>query len=409
MSYSLLIHFSNYPEKTVDWAIFDKTGLVIDTATQVLLDTVPAEYSPVFVLISGTEILLTQTSIPSKQRQRILQALPFALEEELADNIESLHFAIGEREAQSDNITVAVIARSIMDDIIQQLQTLNIKADVIMPDFLALPESSQVWSVFYSNNKVLVRTGVQAGFSIEKENLITLLQMALNEHKMQAPKQLIVFKDKKSIADIDALQVLNMPIKANNHNHSALAWLVKGLVDKTPPLNLLQGDYRPVSKSKHIWRRWRLTAILLLSLFALQAIQQVIDYQQLKNKRAEFETQIEEIYRQTFPSARRIVNPRVQMEQQLKALRSQHGGAINDGNFLLLFNQISIPLSQAKGLNIQRIDYKSGQFDIHLEVADWQAWEYLKRKLEALNLSVEKQSATSNNNVVQSHLRIQRK
>jgi len=409
MSYSLLIHLANYPEKTVDWVIFDKTGHLIDSATQVPLDTVPVEHSPVFVLISGTAVLLTQVAIPSKQRQRILQALPFALEEELAENIENLHFAVGGREAESEKIAVAVIARSIMDGIIQELQSVNIKADAIIPDFLAVPELAEAWSIFYCKNKVLVRIAAQSGFSIEKDNLLAVLQITLNEYKNQVPKQFIVFKDKKSIHDIDALQVLNIPIKVESHTEFALAWLAKGLADKTPSLNLLQGNYRPVSKTANTWRHWRLTALLLLSLFAMQVTQQIIEYQGLKNQRTELDTQIEQIYRQTFPEARRIVNPRVQMEQQLKTLRSQHGGAINDDNFLLLFNQISIPLQQTKGLNIQRIDYRSGQFDIHLEVADWQAWEYLKRKLEALNLSVEKQSATSNNNVVQSHLRIQRK
>jgi len=408
MSYSLLIYFANYPEKTVDWAIFDKEGQFIDSANQVPLNTVPTEYAPIFVLISGTAVLLTQATIPSKQRSHILQALPFALEEELAENIENLHFALGSREGKSDKIAVAVIARAVLDDIMQQLQSVNIKADSIMPDFLAVPQSAESWSLFYYENKVLVRSAQYAGFSIEKENIVSFLQMSLAESEAEKPKQLIVFKDKKPISDIKALHAVNLPIKAKNHIRSALAWLAQGLADTVPALNLLQGDYRPVNKTAHTWRRWRLTAILLLSLGLLQIIAQGIEYQGLKRQRAELNAQIEEIYKQTFPEARKIVNPRVQMEQQLKNLRLQHGATGNEDNFLFLFNQISIPLRQAKGLNIQRIDYRDGQFDIHLEVADWQAWEYLKRKLEALNLSVEKQSATSTNTVVQSHLRIQR-
>ena len=47
------------------------------------------------VLVPGTECLLSRVQIPGRNRQKLLRAVPFALEEQLSDEVENLHFAIG--------------------------------------------------------------------------------------------------------------------------------------------------------------------------------------------------------------------------------------------------------------------------------------------------------------------------
>ncbi|MEN8216305.1 MAG: type II secretion system protein GspL [Pseudomonadota bacterium] len=395
MRHSLLIHLQ--PDKQVNWATFDTTGSVIDSATHVPLDSVPRQHRHPLVLIPGTDVLLTQANISSKQQQKIVQAVPYALEEQLAEDVENLHFALGKREPQSGNIPVAVIARTQMDAYIQQLNAVGITPAVLMPDMLAVPKPADGWGILYLNDIVLVRTGLHAGFAIESDCLGAAL--------LDPPQHITVFSDmaNRSRALSEAI-----PVTEKTHEQGILAWLAQGLIENQP-LNLLQGDYRPQDKMASLLRPWRLTAALLLLGGGLHIAKQWIEYQQLSQQRQALNTQIEKLYRDTFPEARKIVNPRVQMEQRLKALSAQQGSSAQDDNFLSILNKISTPLSRTPGFNLKRIDYRQGHFDIQLEVANLQALENLKQRISHHGLTIEIQSAVSRNRLVESRLRIQSK
>ncbi len=397
MRHSLLIYL--HADQQVSWATFGPTGQVIDSATNVPLDTVPHQHSAQLVLIPGAEVVLTQANIPSKKRQQLLQAVPYALEEQLAEDIENLHFAL---EMQSDKIMVAVIAHAQMSAYIQQLTTAGLRPTGLMPDILAVPKPADGWGILYLNDMVLVRTGLRTGFAIEADCLDVALQMALAEHPH--PEQITVFSGAQPMNAL--IDLHDIPVTEKTHEQGVLAWLAQGASDNKP-LNLLQGDYRPQDKMASLLRPWRFTAILLLLLGGLHVAKQWVAYQQLSQQRQTLSTQIEKVYRETFPEARKIVNPRVQMEQRLKALQAQQGSAASEDHFLSILNKISAPLTHTSGFNLKRIDYRQKRFDLQLEVENLQILENLKQRLSNLGLTVEIQSASSRNQLVESRLRIQ--
>ena len=51
----------------------------------------------VIVLVPGVDVVLTSAVVPSRNRQRIMSAIPYMLEDQLAEDVDSLHFAIGRR------------------------------------------------------------------------------------------------------------------------------------------------------------------------------------------------------------------------------------------------------------------------------------------------------------------------
>ena len=77
----------------------DESGAQITTPVSGLLQTVgeAARNRRVILLVPADAVLRTAADIPVKGQAKILQALPFAMEEQLADDIESLHFAVGRR------------------------------------------------------------------------------------------------------------------------------------------------------------------------------------------------------------------------------------------------------------------------------------------------------------------------
>ena len=84
----------------------------------------------VCVLVPGTDVLLAEPELPVKAGTKLQQVVPYALEEQLAEDIDDLHFAIGKRAADSATTPVAVVAHSLMDEWLDALQGRGHRAGV---------------------------------------------------------------------------------------------------------------------------------------------------------------------------------------------------------------------------------------------------------------------------------------
>jgi len=69
-----------------------------------------AERRRVVMVVAGTEVLMEEAQVPSTNLARALKAVPYSLEEQLAQDVESSHFAFGSR-LSNGNIPVVVMAR----------------------------------------------------------------------------------------------------------------------------------------------------------------------------------------------------------------------------------------------------------------------------------------------------------
>ncbi|MEX1265339.1 MAG: type II secretion system protein GspL, partial [Woeseia sp.] len=74
----------------------------------------------VIVLVPGADVLTTSVDLPIKAGARLHAALPYALEESVAEDVEQLHFAAGTRRDQG-RTPVAVVSRGLMDDWLARL------------------------------------------------------------------------------------------------------------------------------------------------------------------------------------------------------------------------------------------------------------------------------------------------
>ena len=73
-------------------------------------------------------MLATESDAPAKGAAKLAQVIPYALEERVADEIENLHFAIGDRDAASGRVPVVVIARARIDERLAELRAAGLNA-----------------------------------------------------------------------------------------------------------------------------------------------------------------------------------------------------------------------------------------------------------------------------------------
>ena len=101
MSETFVIRLSHELEP-VTWTVLDEYGRPRGAeSTGTLPDAAAAANNRrVVALLPGIDVLLLKTRLPVKGRSRQLKMVPFSLEEGLAADIDSLHFAIGDADGE---------------------------------------------------------------------------------------------------------------------------------------------------------------------------------------------------------------------------------------------------------------------------------------------------------------------
>jgi len=389
----------------VSWVFVDEHGQMGDI-NQGSLDEISEDRLglKIIVIVPGNDITLSSAQVPTKNKKRLAIALPFALEDQLIDDVEDLHFAIGDSNEQGVTYC-AIVDSAKMDHWVNQLTQFGIQANFMVPDILAVPYMDGSWSLLIEDNVVLVRTGAQSGFSFEIENAEVLLSMLLQENSDNPPEQLYVYKyDDETGGSLD-LSGLQLQIQEDICVFNMLP-LVQGL-NLNNAINLLQGDYSRREQLGKIWRPWLPAAAMLAGLVFLQLAMTTTTYFQLKSQSVELQSKIIQTYRSTFPKAKRIVNPRVQMERKLKSLR---GGIGESSSALGLLSSAATVLKSTAGLTIKSLRYKDGKLNVDLIIKDLQTLDKIKLELtKQAGLTVDIVTANSRNNQVESRLKIQSK
>lgn len=394
MADTLLIRLAADLQGVRDWLLVDLQGQV-KTPVQPGCPTsaVIGGARRVVVLVPGAEVSLYEARVPGRNRQRALRAIPFALEEQLADDVETLHFALG-ASLGDDRYPVAVVDRQRMDAWMAQLREAGVSAHQWVPDTLALPRTDG-WSLLSEADTVLVRSGDYSGFASDMDTFPVLVSM------MAAREQL---PETARAFGAVTLELEGVDVDLDDSRLQPLDVLARGWF-AGPVIDLLQGAYSRREEWGRLLRPWKATAALLIAVLVLAGVSAGLNYYHLTRQKTQLETEIQALYKQTFPRARRIVNPRAQMEQQLKQLQRSSGGSTN---FLGMFAETANVVRTAQGITVKGASYRDGRLDLDLLADNLQLLDALKQALvSGGSMNAEIQSATTDDSQkVNSRIRI---
>lgn len=401
MRNALLIRVGPAGSATCSWLRLDTTGSPqgeLQTGTFEAAAAAAGGLRAV-LLVPGLDVLLTTVQLPGIGRQKLLRAVPYALEEQLSEDVDTLHFAVG-RVQPDGHHPVAVIADQRMAELLEAAGAAGLDVQQMLPDLLAIPRAEGEISVLLDGAIALVRTGDYSGFAVDSDNLGMLLgaQEAANE----TPAVLRLLAPEGS--PLPDMTDYAGDTQVEPYRDDPLQVLVRGL--GTPVIDLMQGTYSRAGEWGRVWRPWRATAALLLVGVLVSYGVMAMDYFRLDREHDELTARIEQSYRDAFPGAKRVVNPRVQMQQQLDQLQRRQG---TGNRFLSLLSRSGKVLNGVQGTEITGVNFRGGKLDMDLTVADLQLLDKLKQQLaEGTGLAVEIQSATaSSDKRVRSRLRIE--
>lgn len=362
----------------------------------------------VVVFIPGDMIHLGTYLIPARSRQKILQAVPFAVEDDLIGDVDDFHFAIPAR-TPANNIPVCAITHEQIEAIQGLLGEHNIQAQVIITETLSLPLSKETWTVLLEDDKSTVRTSIFGGFTVDSCNLEDYMEIALQDAGDELPARLDVM-DFRSMDKDEPLSALIPDVLSDSlelQEVSTTDPIINILINsyrEGDAINLLQGNYGIRHMRSQNWSKWYPTAAALMLILLIKATGGIIEYVQLSNESGLLDQQIKQVFRQSLPDVKRIVNPKAQMQQRLSSLKSssQHG---KNGFFTYLSNTVKA-LGSDSSIILKGISFRNNHMDIELGISDLQALEKLKTSISQTGSKVDIKSAAVQGKTVSARLRI---
>ncbi len=328
----------------------------------------------VIVLLPSETVLLTEVVLPPiRQPARRLQAARYALEDQLAARVDTLHFALAAKPPTATATPVAVIDLERMSGVVQALADAGLDALQIAPDVLALPppEPNQ-WQVRAIDDRVLARTGTYNGFACE-----TSLWGPLAQAVRPEPTQVVIQADtpeaEAALADIDITGEPEIEQRGTQSTDALVAAMLAAPPERLA-LNLRQGEFSRSSAMQAWWQPFKATAALAVVWLVLALTARGVEAYQLNSRIDALHAQGVAAFRSAFPDVQTINDLRVQAEQQIRQLRGNGGSA---GIFGLLQASAQVT-GAATGITVQTLQYRDGQLYLSLRGDDVQALEALR-------------------------------
>lgn len=355
------------PDAGDSWAWADAAGSGQGSITDL---AAAAAGRPLVLAVPGAAVTLTTAQAPRRNQRAWRQALPYALEDQLATDVAQLHFALSATETGRQT-AIAVIARERLESWLAALREQRLTAVAAYPDMLLLPLPAHGWSLLVDGDRVLVRSGPTGGFVTETVNLALLLRQALAS-ATDEPEILHLWGQLTPPPELGVTW-------QSEPAAPPLAVLRRGLA--APPLNLLQGDYGPASGVARWLKPWRAAALLTAMIVASQLANNVLEYVRLEQAHARLERTEVQLYRRIDPKAQRVFNPRAQLAG---LLRSRDNDQTNSGGFLELLQQGGAVLRQFPELRLQALRFADGELRLDLQGGSLQTLERLQTRLRSL-------------------------
>jgi general secretion pathway protein L len=153
---------SNLPSRGL-WRIVDDRIIAIDRTWS----------GPTTVLVPSEDVLTLAVDLPFTTRRQRETALPFAIEDAVAEPLAALHCALGQEIAPRRHLA-GVVQNARMRKWLAILATADLDPAVLLPDALSLPmPATGTWSVRVDSGRALVRTDQGTGFALPVRDLPT--------------------------------------------------------------------------------------------------------------------------------------------------------------------------------------------------------------------------------------------
>ncbi|MBB5022631.1 general secretion pathway protein L [Desulfurispira natronophila] len=378
------------------------------------------------VLLPGEHVLLSSVTIPSRNNRYIRQALPFAVEEQLAQDLDQVHIAMGPRNPDG-SITVAIVDQRVMNQCLHDLSIAGFEVDLLLPDSLAILQpsgKSSNWNLWIEDSqRALLCTDSHQAIATAPTTIPLYLQSILQKQQHQdSPVPLDIFfpfcsEDQLDYATLEMELASEERLQTNKlyYQEHILVELTNNLLQQSHlwphSLNLLQGAYAKRKGSVQQLLPWKTIAAAIFIWLVAEVGITLAQTLHLERQAADTKAKAESIYREIFTGDQRIVNIRAQMQSHINQARQQ--GHSHESFLELLAGMGSVlqEVDRSDQVMLRHISYHQQRSDllVELHLQSFDQLEQYREALESNNFEAEVQSAVVDGDIVRSRIILRKK
>jgi general secretion pathway protein L len=392
MAEFFVIRLSHTTDQAVEWIVVDDNGTRRSQAVSGSLAEAARDSGgrPVIVLVPGTEALTTTVDIPIRGGSRLRAALPFALEENLADDVDELHFAFSTRR-DSGQLPVTVVARDKMDQWLAALSEAGITAAQMVAENYGLARIAGTLSVLVDGDCVMFNDGEDVEFVMQgvrpSDTLVAAGVLTERDDDSRDDSEpaghLVAYCDvaneERFSPDWIALRHELHSVDINLLPDGAFPRLAV-TVASGAGVNLLQGTYGTKTDYGSQFRPWRNAAVLLLGLIVVGLIGKGVDFYRLSREETALQAQFTEEYRQIRPGdTREVLDP----VNAVRSIKQGLGATTGPQVFLPSLRQLSDAMAKNSSARIETISYRAGVVDVRITSPDVATLDNIQKSVSA--------------------------
>lgn len=346
------------------------------------------------VAVVPGELVNTRTIVlPVRSRQKLMAAIPFAIEDSLISRVDDLHFSL--LNVSADNkVSFAYVSRDQMGIWQEQVQQVGIRLSAVVPDYLLLPHASPTSAVIsmLENGQVILRSGLYLGTVTGRQNVRAWLD--------KLDTEITLFADPRAAQQLPELQDKNPTVV--DVGSRLVDWLSSGLPEHDA--SLLSGEFEQHGKSKPLKKYWPAVAIIALAGF-IKLGSDIAELVWLQKTHTQLEHSMQSLYQEFFPGSSMLAGrARVQTKNKLMSL--QTGAVGNDFTYLLVTTSGLLKNQQAI---VEEIDYRAGSLITVLTLNDFAHLDRIKQRLlKDSSITVNLKQSGARGNKVQARFEISR-
>jgi len=343
----------------------------------------------VVIGLPSDDVRTAVLEVSADERKHLASSLPYMMEEQVADDVEDLHFVSAPIDEEA--YLVAFTRKAQMSNWIEALPGAE-ELKLFSPEALCLPVNGNECCIVVQGQEAVMRWSESQGARVD----LTLLSVVLDSLP-DMPGSLVIYG-----TDRDAVMAHLSDEQASRVDWRQGGWgALLMLTQASPPINLRQGAFAPRLPLGKWWNIWKTVAIAAGVAMALQFVADLAQYQTLKNHNLELRSAIQESYRKA--------NPRgavVDVEKQLNRQLSEFAGGAGVAAFTPRLVDV-VTATLAHDGRVTSVNYSAGQLRLNLTVDNFAAVERIRQQLEQSGLKATLETSNARGDEVRARLRVE--
>lgn len=349
------------------------------------------------VLVPTSLVTITIADVPKTAISKLRQAIPYAIEEELASPIEDLHFALGNWE--DAGLAVAIVQEQRLANWLARFQQHKFNIEALLPSAFALDYQENCWSMYITAEQTLLRVSAQVVLYIDTTNLETLLRALINSDQFSAPEKVMTYNP--DAIDLSAIEKFHLDLEQQENPPKLLELAIKNITS-IPTINLLQGDFKPKHKKSVKQKQWQLAGILAGLWLAVLIFGNLGQYIYYSTKADKLNKQTLALYQQVLPGQTDLTNAKINVTNELKNLILADEGS----PFLRLMGSLGDIWKSDKQLTVTELNYQNNKITMQITMPSFADLDQLSSQLKNRGLTVQQSNVRTAGKQIQAQLDI---